>query len=144
MPASLQYLETCIGYLKGLSLVHTAVNNCGPMYLCDLVSLHKPTRFLRSAEKHLLARHRTRCKVGDMRFVAPTPDLPVSLCELTSDAAFKMTLKVLYFNPLGLRILLKHATMFPGFNFFNSGSCMRLVAAIPGLHREAGHCRCGV
>ena len=29
-------------------------------------------------------------------------------------------------------------------DFFNRGSCMRLVAAVPGLHRAAGRGRCGV
>ena len=55
----------------------------GPMYLCNIVSLHKSTRSIRSAEKHLLVRPRTRCKVGDASFVVAAPDLcndlPVSL-----------------------------------------------------------------
>ena len=29
-------------------------------------------------------------------------------------------------------------------DFFNRGSCMRPVAAVPGLHRVAGRSRCGV
>ena len=87
-------------HFKVLELFHRAVNNCGPMYLCDLVSLHKPARFLRSAEKHLLVRPRTRCKVRDTSFVTAAPDpwndLPVSLREPTSKATFKRTFKTLY------------------------------------------------
>ena len=72
------------------------------MYLCDLVSLHKPTRSLRSAENHILVTPRTRCKVGDASYVAAAPDLrndlTVSLRELTSKATFKRTLETLFFN----------------------------------------------
>ena len=45
-----------------------------------------------SAGKHLLARLRTRCKLGDVSIVVATPDLwndlPVSLCELTKNTLF--------------------------------------------------------
>ena len=94
------FVSTQCARFEVLVLVHRAVNNCGSLYQCDLVSLHKSTRSLQSAEKHLLVRPRTRCKVGDVSFVAATPDmwndLPVSR-ELTSEATFKRTLKTLYF-----------------------------------------------
>jgi hypothetical protein len=87
---------------KVLVLVHRAVNNCGPVYLRELVSIYVPTRSLRSAGNRLLVRARTRCRAGDASFAAAAADLwnglPLPLRELTSEAAFKGALKTHYFN----------------------------------------------
>lgn len=99
----LHWLPVCDrARFKLLVLVHRAVNNCGPTYLQELVSIHVPARALRSAGSGLLARQRTRCKFGDASFVVAAAELwnnlPSSLRQINSESGFKQALKTHYFN----------------------------------------------
>ncbi len=84
-------------------LVFKCLNGLAPPYLCDLIELYKPSRTLRSSDKHLLKVFKTKyVTLGDKCFchAAPTVwnELPIDLRKETSIEIFKSKLKTLYFR----------------------------------------------
>jgi hypothetical protein len=73
-----------------------------PTYLCDLISVYKPARALRSSDDHFQLRvPKTQKTDGDCSFAKIAPDtwnkLPISLREQSSCDVFKKCLKTTLF-----------------------------------------------
>jgi hypothetical protein len=89
---------------KTLLLTYKALNNEAPPYLRDLLSLHQPTRNLRSScDPLLLDIPKARLKTfGDRAFAIAAPrlwnTLPLVIRKSTSTAVFKKNLKTHLFN----------------------------------------------
>lgn len=74
-----------------------------PIYLSELLSIHAPSRALRSAELLLLDVPRTQFKTrGDRAFSAAAPrlwnNLPLSIRSAQSLHCFKSSLKTYFFK----------------------------------------------
>ena len=79
------------------------LNGLAPSYLCSLISLYKPSRNLRSADKFLLKEIRTNFKtIGEKCFAFSSPkvwnSLPITLRMEKSIDIFKKNLKTFYFR----------------------------------------------
>ena len=79
------------------------LNGLAPSYLCSLISLYKPTRNLRSADKFLLKEIRTNFKtLGEKSFAFSSPkvwkSLPITIRMEKSIDIFKKNLKTFYFR----------------------------------------------
>jgi hypothetical protein len=89
---------------KTLILVYKIIHNLSaPAYLADLISLHVPTRTLRSADRHLLlSTARVHKAVGDRAFQSSAPRLWNSLSDVLQNApsleSFKASLKTHLFT----------------------------------------------
>ena len=88
---------------KILVMVVKCLHGEGPSYLASLLERHNPTRSLRSSDKNMLVKPRTKRRWGDRAFSAAGPslwnDLPDKLknCELSLDC-FKKELKTHLFK----------------------------------------------
>ena len=85
-------------------IVFKALNNLAPVYIKELVELHRPARQLRSSSdvaKLKPVRSRTK-SYGDRRFSVAAPmvwnELPVDVRVTSSLTSFKRTLKTFYFH----------------------------------------------
>ena len=95
-------IESRIEYKINLT-TFKCLNNSAPSYLCNLLTPHDPGRpDLRSAEKDLLKKHRTRTVAGDRAFSNAAPalwnTLPDELREIQNLLHFKTALKTHLFN----------------------------------------------
>ena len=88
---------------KILVMVFKCLHGEGPSYLASLLERHNPTRSLRSSDKNMLVKPRTKRRWGDRAFSAAGPSLwnvlPDKLknCELSLDC-FKKELKTHLFK----------------------------------------------
>ena len=90
---------------KTLLLTYRILNGMAPQYLVDLLSIYKPSRPLRSADKCLLSVPRSTLKsYGDKCFTVAAPkewnSLPIDIRNLTSLDSFKRQLKTFLFKQL--------------------------------------------
>ena len=73
-----------------------------PSYLKDIVVLHKPSKFLRSGDKHLLQKPFKKLHFGNKCFHYSAPrvwnDLPLKIRGTTCLTTFKRLLKTHYFR----------------------------------------------
>jgi Reverse transcriptase (RNA-dependent DNA polymerase)/Endonuclease-reverse transcriptase len=87
---------------KIATITHQALTQQSPSYLHALLSQHKPTRNLRSANKSLLVIPPTRTSFGSRSFSVSGPtiwnSLPQHLREIKSHDAFKTQLKTEHFK----------------------------------------------
>ena len=84
-------------------LVFKCLNGLAPSYLCDIIELYKPSRNLRSSDKHLLKVFKTKfVTLGGKSFYHAAPivwnELPIELRKETSIDIFKSKLKTFYFR----------------------------------------------
>ena len=84
-------------------LTYNALHDIGPSYLCELLTVYRPTRTLRSSDQSLLVEppFRTIC-YGQKAFVNAAPriwnSLPVHIRECTTKDTFKSNLKTYLFS----------------------------------------------
>lgn len=88
---------------KILLFVYKSLNNQAPKYLSNLISIHNPSRSLRSRDHHLLAVPRSRLKRrGDRAFAVVGPKLwntlPLHVKSASTLAEFKSLLKTHFFS----------------------------------------------
>ena len=88
---------------KLLTIVHKCVHGCGPAYLTEMISMHRPARSLRSADQKLLFQPCAKMKTyGDRAFAVAGPkywnDLPLELRAIGKYDTFKSHLKTHLFN----------------------------------------------
>ena len=84
-----------------------ALNNQGPLYIRELISVYQPTRNLRSQDQLLLEVPRTRLKTyGDRAFSVCAPKLwnalPLYIKKSSSVNVFKKQVKTLLYNQVYL------------------------------------------
>jgi hypothetical protein len=104
---TLKYLHwlpvKCQIEFKTLLLTYRILNGSAPQYLMDLVTPYRPSRSLRSGEKHLLSVPRSNTKsFGDRCFSVSAPKawnhLPLEIRESENVDIFKRTLKTHLFK----------------------------------------------
>ena len=83
---------------KILVLVWRSLNNMGPSYIRDMLSLYTPSRALRSKSEYKLVIPKTRLKsYGDRAFSVAAPtlwnELPLTIRRVQTIDAFKQALK---------------------------------------------------
>ena len=88
---------------KILLFTYKCIHNLAPHYLCSLVTLHQPTRSLRSESKQLLQIPKSRLKsYGDRSFSTAAPTewnrLPLEVRKAPSVVNFKRQLKTFLFK----------------------------------------------
>ena len=88
---------------KILSLTFRIIHGLAPAYLTDLISIHQPSRCLRSSSRHLLVVPKSRTKMyGDRAFSVVAPKLwnklPESLQNEQNYKRFKKCLKTHLFK----------------------------------------------
>ena len=88
---------------KILVLVWRALNNMGPAYISDMLSLYTPARALRSKSQYMLIIPKTRLKsYGDRAFSVAAPtlwnELPLTIRRAQTIGAFKKSLKTFLFS----------------------------------------------
>ena len=89
---------------KILLLTYKSLNDIGPSYLADLLTVHRPTRALRSgSDGTLLTNPNSRLKnCGDRTFHVAAPklwnSLPRAVRMSVSQASFKTSVKTILFN----------------------------------------------
>ena len=88
--------------LKILVLVHKAMHDKSPLYLCELVRPYQPARTLRSAGSNSLEVKRTRIKPGDSSLAVAAVSLwnalPNYITTCDTLAIFKCRLKTHFFR----------------------------------------------
>ena len=88
---------------KFLTLTQRCLHHQAPVYLSELVSLHKPSRQLRSSSQHLLEQPRVTSKTyGERTFAYAAPkackSLPSNIREIENYDSFKRQLKTHLFK----------------------------------------------
>jgi hypothetical protein len=87
---------------KVLLLTYKALHGLAPNYISDLIAEYKPTRVLRSSNKHLLRPLKTSTAYGRRSFAAAAPklwnELPITIKCASSLNVFKSLLKTHLFS----------------------------------------------
>jgi hypothetical protein len=87
---------------KILLITYKALNGLAPDYISDLISVHKPSRSLRSGAKYLLSPIKTSTVYGSRSFAAAAPtlwnELPMHIKCAVSVDIFKSSLKTYLFT----------------------------------------------
>jgi hypothetical protein len=87
---------------KVLLITYKALNDQGPSYIREMLTLYAPSRALRSENQYMLDKPRTNSTYGDRSFSAAAPalwnDLPLTIRQSPSTEVFKNRLKTHLFN----------------------------------------------